>query len=403
LTNWDEVRKKFPVTEKSIYLNSAGFSVTCLPAMEAISEFAQKMLYFQEHIWADGKRNDARAQAAQLIHATPAEVGLGEGATYGLSVFARTLSNGLQPGDNIITTDMEFLQSTLPWQIISKRKRVEIKGVKNRNGTYDVSDFEKMIDARTKVITVSSVQWNNGFKMDIAHLGEIVRKKNIFLIVDAAQHLGAVEFDCNKMNVDFLSASGHKWLVSPFGIGIFFVSKRVLESIEPDIVGYINVKPPRDFTRMMQFFENPDSSPLEEFRPIRDEARKFEVGGTANYPGAIGLNASLQMFNNIGMSNIASRVLDLGDYLIQQLEKINVTIVSPKDRERRAGITTIRVSKTPDEEKKLLAWLKEREFYVSLRFASNIGGIRVSTHLYNNEADIDKFAAAIKEYRQKQV
>ena len=358
------------------------------------------MLYFQEHIWADGKRNEARAQAARLIHASPSEVGLGEGGTYGLSVFARVLSNELEPGDNIITTDMEFLQSTHPWQIVSKRKHVEIKAVKNKNGTYDVSEFEKIIDAKTRVITISSVQWNNGFKMDIAHLGEIARRKNIFLIVDAAQHLGAAEFDCSKMDIDFLSSSGHKWLVSPFGIGVFYVNKRILESIDPDIVGYINVKPPRNFTRMMQFFENPDSSPLEEFKPIRDEARKFEVGGTANYPGAIGLNASLQMFNNMGMNNIASRILDLGDYLVQQLEKIDVGIVSPKDREHRAGITTIKVSRTPEEEKKFLAWLKEKEIYVSLRYASNIGGVRVSTHLYNNESDIEKFVDAIKEYRR---
>lgn len=368
--------------------------------MNAISEFAQKMLFFQEHIWADGKRNEARAQAAKLLNASPAEVGLGEGATYGLSVFARIISNELHAGDNIITTDMEFFESTLPWQMVSKRKNVEIRAVRNRNGTYDISDFEKLIDNRTKVITISSVQWNNGFKTDIAELGEIGEKKDIYFIVDAAQHLGASELDCSKMKIDFLSSSGHKWLVSPFGIGIFYVNKRILETVEPDIVGYINVRPPRNFTRMMQFFENPDSSPLEEFKPVTEEARKFEVGGTANYPGAIGLNASLQMFDNIGMGSISSRILDLGEYLIDQLDKINVVIVSPRDREHRAGITTIQVCKTPEEEKKFLVWLKDRQFYVSMRYASNIGGIRVSTHLYNNEEDIDKFIAAIKEYRQ---
>lgn len=398
MPDWNDFRKNFPVTESSAYLNSAGFSVTNVAAVKAVKDFAEKMLSVQEHSWADEKRNEARDELAKLIHASKSEVGLGEGATYALTAFARGIANELESGDNIVTSDMEFLQSTLPWATIARRKHIEIRAAKNTDGKYDTWDFQRLIDGKTRVIAISSIQWNNGFKMDIEALGEMAESKDIYFVVDAAQHLGASDFDTRKVKADFLAASGHKWLVSPFGTGVFYVSSRVLDSIDPDFVGYINSRPPRNFTRMIQFFENPDSSPLERFEPIRDEARKFEVGGTSNYPGAVAIRASLKLLNEAGITNVTERVLDLGDYLIRGLQKEHVRIVSPIEREKRGGITTFHLGKTPQEEKDFIVWLKERRIYVSLRYASNVGGIRVSTHAYNNEADVDRLLDAVREY-----
>lgn len=401
MTEWNNVRQNFPITETSAYLNSAAFSVTCLPACNAVKEFAEKMLFFQEHVWADSKRIETREEVAKLIHASPTEVGLGEGATYGLTTFARTISKELERGDNVITTDMEFFQGALPWLQAADAKGLEVRAVKNRDGRYGIPDFEKLIDDRTRVIALSAVEWNNGFKNDLAELGDIAEKRDIYLVVDAAQHLGASDFDTRKIKVDFMAASSHKWLVSPFGVGIFYVSGRVLDSVDPDFVGHSNTRPPRGWTRAIQFFENPDSSPLERFTPVKGEARKFEVGGTSNYPGAVALRASLKLINEIGIESIAERDLELGEYLIRGLQKLGVRIHSPLDREHRAGITTFQLSKTAEEEKKFVTWLIAQRIYVSLRYTSNVGGVRVSTHFYNNEEDIERLLDATKRYSQE--
>ncbi|MDG6996881.1 MAG: aminotransferase class V-fold PLP-dependent enzyme [Nitrososphaerota archaeon] len=400
MVNWNEVRKNFPVTEKYVYLDSACFSVTFSAAVREIEQFVERMLYFEEHSWADRKKDETREEAAKLMHASRNEVGLGEGATYGLNVFARTVSDQLREGDNVVTADMEFLQSTLPWLALSKKKGIELRLVKNTDGTYKTADFERLIDERTKVISVSSVQWNNGFKLDVEEIGEIAEKKNIYFVVDAAHHLGAAELDVHKAKIDFMSSSGHKWLVSPFGTGLFYMSNKLLDTLEPDLYGYMNVKPPRNLNRMGEYFEVPDANPAEEFKFVEQEARKFETGGTSNYPGAIGLAASLRLFNEIGMDNIAERILDLGDYLIEELQKIGPRIVSPLDRAHRAGITTFRMYEDPIEDKKLQLWLKSQGIFVSIRYTSSIGGIRVSTHLYNNEEDVDKLIDAIRMYNK---
>ena len=398
MVNWNDVRENFPVTQKCVYLDSACFSVTFSAAVKEIEQFVERMLYFEEHSWADKKKDETREEAAKLMRASRNEVGLGEGATYGLNVFARAISDQLQAGDNVVTADMEFLQSTLPWLAISKKKGIQIKVAKNTDGAYRTSDFVRLIDERTKVISLSSVQWNNGFKLDLEELGEIAEKKDIYFVIDAAHHLGASVLDVHKAKIDFMSSSGHKWLVSPFGTGLFYMSAEMLDSLEPDLIGYMNVRPPRNLSRMGEYFEIPDANPVEEFEYVRHEARKFETGGTSNYPGAIGLAASLRLFNEIGMENIAGRILDLGDYVIEELQKIDARIVSPLDRAHRAGITTFRMYKNPEEDKKLQLWLKNKGIYVSVRYTSNIGGLRVSTHLYNNEQDIDKLVEATETY-----
>lgn len=399
MVDWDKIRALFPVTNNFVYLDSATFSVTSTKAVGAINEFTHSMLFFQEHSWADNKRVETKVEAAKLVGAKKNEIGLGEGATYGLNLFARLISGELREGDSIITADMEFLQSTLPWLSVSKKKGIKIKMVINKNGRYEIDDFRKLIDANTKVISISSVQWNNGFKTDINELGELAESEDVYFIIDAAHHLGAAPIDVHEAKVDFMSSSGHKWLLSPIGTGLFYMSTEMIEYFEPDICGYMGIKPPRGFERMGEYFEIPDSSPMEEFTPLKDNAQKFEVGGTSNYVGAVALTSSLKLFNEIGMDIAAARILQLGDYLIQRLKEIGAQIVSPEDREHRAGITTFKIFEKPEEDKRLQLWLKNKGIYVSMRYTSNVGGIRVSTHIYNNESDIDHLIEAIASYK----
>lgn len=355
------------------------------------------MLQFQEHSWADSRREAAREELAKIVNASTAEIGLGEGATYGLLTFARLLSRELRSGDNIVTTDMEYVGSAIPWLDVARQIGVELRAAKHRNGIYEMSDFEKVIDGKTRVLVVSSVEWNNGFKNDLEALGKIAEEGDIYFVVDAAQHVGAAEFDTAKLKVDFMAASGHKWLVSPFGCGFFYMSKRMVDSFDPDVIGHQNTKPGQ-FATTIQYFESPEANPLVPFIPNKTMAKKFEVGGTANYPGALALAASLRLMNGIGIENIAKRDLELGDYLIAGLQRLRVNIQSPIDHEHRAGITTFRLCKTPAEEKEFVTFLRQKKIFTTLRFTAGVGGTRVSTHFYNNEADIDILLGAIKDY-----
>jgi cysteine desulfurase / selenocysteine lyase len=182
-----------------------------------------------------------------------------------------------------------------------------------------------------------------------------------------------------------VACGGHKWLNSPFGAGFLYIRSDVQERLHPPIAGYMSLEPPAGGWE--NYFQSPSTTPNAEYRFV-NEARRFETGGTANYPGAIGLAASVGLINRIGMDRIFAHVMDLTDYLIGNLRERSVRIVTPAGRENRSGIVTFSVG-TAQEDIRLMQHLLERKVLVSVRYTSQVGGIRVSCHFFNSRDDID--------------
>jgi len=247
------------------------------------------------------------------------------------------------------------------------------------------------------VLAISSVQWSNGYRVDLGVLGALCRERRVWLVVDAIQQLGALAMDVAATPVDFLACGGHKWLNAPFGCGFLYVKREVQAALRRPLAGYLSLETPAG--GWGKYFETPTISPLGEFRAV-EEAKAFEVGGTGNYPGAAGLGASVKMIRELGPRRIGEYIVGLTDHLIAGLDRVGVEVVTVRTRENRSGIATFSVG-AAEENVALAGRLAEAGVLVSVRYMSGVGGVRVSCHFFNNNADVDRLLEVVESNQKK--
>jgi cysteine desulfurase/selenocysteine lyase len=160
--------------------------------------------------------------------------------------------------------------------------------------------------------------------------------------------------------------------------------------LRPPVAGYLSMETPAG--GWGTYFSTPTMTPVREYEFV-DSARRYEVGGTANYPGAIGLTASLRMINQLGPAVIAEHVLRLTQHLIDGLRSLGVQVVTPPEAEHRSGIIAFSVGSAEDNTD-LMERLLDEEILVSVRYTSLVGGVRVSCHFFNTLEDVDRLLAA---------
>ncbi len=392
--HFDSVREQFPALKQKVFLDAACVSLAPRAAVEAIQKFLALTLTCPapsstlHHIQMDDMRSAARPAAAKLLNADEDEIALVESTTHGLSLAA--LAIPLVRGDRILLCDLEFLQVAIPWAQLQPRG-IELDCVPNEKGIVSIENIAARITPRTRVVSISSVQWSNGFRCDLDALSRLCRERGVWLVVDAIQQLGAVPMDVKKTPVDFLVSGGHKWLNAPFGAGILYIRREAMERLRPPMAGYLSLDPPEG--GWGAYFQTPSISPIREYAFTR-AARRYETGGTANYPGAVGLAASLALIEALGPQRITEHVFALTDHLMNGLSQLGVEIVTPREREKRAGILTFSVGAAA-ENVRLMEQLLERKILVSVRYTSHVGGVRVSCHFYNHRADIDALLNAV--------
>ena len=388
-------RHYFPGLFDKVFLDAACVSLAPQPAADAIRKFLDLALLCpldsstHHHIFMDEMRAAARPAAARLINASPDQIALVESTTHGLSLAANAIP--LEAGDRVLLSDLEFLEVAIPW-IQRKKDGIEIDVVPNRNGEVPVEDLAARVTPRTKVVAISTVQWTNGYRCDLALLSKLCRERGIWLVVDAIQQLGAVPIDVQQTPVDILACGGHKWLNAPFGCGFLYVSRNALPRLRPSLAGYLSVEdPPGGWG---EYFQTPTITPVKDYKFV-SSARRYEGGGTANYPGAVGLAASLNLIHQLGQQKVADHIFALTEQLLAGLDRLAVTVVTPRARENRSGIVTFSAG-SAEQNVKLMQALQEERILVSVRYTSQVGGVRVSCHFYNSAEDIDKLLSALK-------
>jgi selenocysteine lyase/cysteine desulfurase len=277
------------------------------------------------------------------------------------------------------------MEVAIPW-VQKKKDGIEIDVVPNHNGEVRAEDFAERITPRTRVISLSSVQWTNGFRADLDAFSKLCGDRGIWLVVDAIQQLGAISVDVRKTSIDILACGGHKWLNAPFGCGFLYIKGDALPRLTPLLAGYLDVQdPPGGWGH---YFQTPSTTPLCDYNFVTT-ARRFETGGTGNYPGAAGLAASLELIHEVGQGEIAKHILSLTDQLLAGLERLPVKIVTPRSPKNRSGIVTFSAG-SAEQNVALMRRLQEEKILVSVRYTSHVGGVRVSCHFYNSEEDINR-------------
>lgn len=391
------MKEHFPGAHDKTFLDAACVGLAPIEAKRAIERFLDAAVACDardasiHHIALDQARARAVHEGARLLDADVDEIALVESTTHGLNVIAAAIP--FAPDENVVLCDLEFLQVAIPWLKLAQRGVIrEVRMVHNRDGAVPVEAFAEQIDDRTRAVVVSSVQWTNGYAVDLDGLADVCRAHDALLVVDAIQQLGATRLSVAEVPVDVVVAGGHKWLNAPFGCGLLFVRRSILPTLRMPSWGYLGLETPEG--GWGRYFATPESTPVRIYDfPIT--AKSLEINGTANYPGAVGLGASLELINGVGIAAIEEHVLGLAGRLYEGLTRLGVHVVTRPEREARSGITTFEVSDRPDENEAFLSALLDERIYVALRYTSHVGGIRVSTHLYNDDADVDRLLDAV--------
>lgn len=394
--DWDRVRDEFPGLTGRTFLDAACVSLMPRRAEKAVTNFSHKLVTPEtddatsHHIWMDRLREAAVPEVAKMFGCGDDNIALIESTTHGLNIAAQSIP--LKEGDEVVMCDLEYLQVAIPFVKLAETAGVKTLFVKHRNGIADVEMFSRLLSPRTKAVVVSSTQWTNGYRIDLPALAGLCRSRDVWLVVDAIQQAGAVPVELDS--VDFIIAGGHKWLNAPMGTGFLYLSDRVLDELTPVSWGYMNLEPPEG--GWGNYFATPTITPDRDYRFVR-AAKRFEIGGTSNYPGAIALAESVALVNEIGIDSIADRIWQLGEMLIEGLKRLDVTLQTPFGRDRRAGIVSFSLG-SRERDEACLNFLLARSIMVSQRYTSNVGGVRISVHYFNNENDIALLLEAVKKF-----
>jgi selenocysteine lyase/cysteine desulfurase len=390
-------RSFFPGTRGRVFLDAACVSLMPVQAAEALRRLSDTLLTCPardasaHHIALDQTAEQPRREIARLIGAKPDDIALVESTTHGLEAVAAAVP--LARGDKVLVGDTEFLGLAVPWIPRQQFDGFHIETVPSRAGRLLVDDFARAIDRHTRLILLSSVQWSNGFRADLAAFSELARARNVLLVVDAIQQLGAVGLDVGRTPVDFLVCGGHKWLNAPTGRGFLYVHPRLADRLRPPAWGYLNIaEPPQGWAG---YFATPDIPAVRDY-DFTTTARRFEIGGTANYPGNVALGASVALLNELGSGAIEEHVFRLTDVLLDRLRGAGATVVSPPERAARSGIVTFTLGQGVERDTACLRRLLDQRILISQRYTAGVGGLRVSVHLFNNEDDVNQLAEVVR-------
>lgn len=394
-----QARELFPALRERVFLDTGAMGLLPEPARKALHELADLAAHLRggdtEGVYErmDAERSRAREAIARLLGASVDEIALVESTTHGLNVAALALPVGKR--DEVLMPDTEFIQVPIPWARLAEQRGAHLRFFSTRDGRFDVEDVRKALTPRTKVLTFSSVQWASGFRCDAGAIARLCRQRGIYSVVDAIQHVGVAPFDVRRIPADFVACGGHKWLNAPMGCGFLYIRKGILrlESLSPPIRGYQGLGEPRGGWE--RYFQRPSITPDRPFRFPR-KAKAFEIGGTANYPGALALAVSTEIATAIGAGAVESHVAGLVDRFLGGAERIGLRIVSARARPERAGIVVLRAFPRPDDDLKLIHSLRDDGILVSMRYTSGIGGIRASFHYFNDESDVDRVLLALE-------
>ncbi|HXU31716.1 MAG TPA: aminotransferase class V-fold PLP-dependent enzyme [Thermoanaerobaculia bacterium] len=375
-------RAEMPIVGRYLYLNHAAIGPLPRRSAERMAALARVVSETGDRRWPErnAEVERVRALAARLIGATdPHEVAFVENTSVGLSAVAEGID--WRPGDNMVGAEGEFPSNAYPWMNVAARagNEVEYRLAPERDGRIEPEDLLARIDGRTRLLALSWVQYATGFRSDLARLGAACRERGALFVVDAIQGLGALAVDVEALGIDVLAAATHKWLLGPEGIGLLYVSDRVIDRLRPTRAGWRSTRTPYDWSRLDLTFA--------------EGAKRFECG-TLNVYGLAGLGGSLEILLEAGPEAIERRVLALAERTAAGFEAAGLTLAAPRDgafRGETSGIVAgAHPTRTPEE---LAEALAGRGVVVSAR----AGRLRAAPHFYNSEAEIDRFVAILAE------
>jgi len=374
--DWNSFRQQMPVAERWAYFDHAAVAPLPRPARDALIDWADQAMRQGDTVWPQWTHHaeTTRQMAAKLIGADEAEIALVGNTTAGINLVAEGYP--WQPGDNVVTLADEFPTNQYPWLNLAA-KGVETRRIATERGRLDLAKLDQRCDRRTRIVSVSWINFANGYRHDVPAIAEVAHRRGALLLLDAIQGLGVFPIQARDWGVDFLAADGHKWLLGPEGAGILFIRREHLDRLRPLGLGWNSVVHGHDYQRIDL--------------KLKPSAARYE-GGSLNLAGFIALGASLRLLMDLGAEAIARRLLGLTDQAWQKLEAAGAQIVSHSEREHRSGILSFSLPGVDP-----MAFRKHC-LSSGVVLSCRGGHLRIAPHGYNNEQDLNRLIDCIDQF-----
>ena len=364
------IEAEFPQSDDIIYLNHAGVGPWPKRTTDAIQAFADENLKFgatHYPAWVETE-HELRDNLKTLINAPSVDdIALLKNTSEALSVVAYGID--WQQGDNIVTSNEEFPSNRIVWESLHDQGVELLEADLSSQATPEDSLFA-LVDNKTRMITISAVQFASGLRVDLERIGQFCKEHDILFCVDAIQYIGAFPIDVQAIQADFVMADGHKWMLGPEGVALLYVHPDKREQLKLHQFGWHMVEHAQDFS-------------IRDWKPA-NSARRFECG-SPNMLGVHGLNASISLLLEVGMENIARIIIKNTLYLIDKVKyNDNIELVSSTNPNQLSGIVILRHKQHDSEE------LYKQLMKSGVICAPRGGGIRFSPHFYITTDKLDR-------------
>lgn len=383
------LRTQMPISQRFAYLDHAAVAPLPACASDIIKQFADQATREGDTRWLDWSASVQRTRklAAQLIGSSEAEIALVANTTQGIGIVAEGFP--WLPGDNVVVPENEFPSNLLPWKNLTRRGvEVRLAPIAS-DGELTADAIASYIDEKTRIVSVSWVGFSSGFRCNLEAISQLVHDRGCLLFVDAIQGLGAFPLDVKTVDIDFLAADGHKWMMGPEGAGILYVKQQHLQQLATIGIGWASLAAGGFDPKSVQ---------------VKSTAARFE-GGSSNMVGMMALGESLNVLQGLGAGQadsgfdqvILENVLELSTLLHEN----GFQTTLPRAVENRSGILGIRWPQADAVGE--TAYLNARKFLLEQDVVISVRGgrIRAATHAYNDRQDHQRLVDGLVQFRSR--
>ncbi len=372
--DWNALRSEFPVTARWAFFDHAAVAPLTARARKALGAYAADLADngdVHHGRWMQ-RIEEVRGLFGRLLHADPLDIAFVKNTSEGIGIVAEGFP--WRTGDNVVIAEEEYPANQYPWLNLAGGG-VGVRRVASRGSRLVFDDIRAAVDDRTRIVSLSWIEFASGFRNDLDALCHLCREKRALVFVDAIQGLGVYPLDVQTTPIDFLAADGHKWLLGPEGAGIFYLRRELVERLHPVGVGWNSVIAAQDFSHI-------------DFT-LKPHAGRWE-SGSHNVVGVTALWASLELLLEIGIPNIATRIEELTDYLCDRSGEAGLTVFSSRRPGEKSGIVSLVFSGDAQA-------LKRRCQDAGIVINHRAGRVRLSPHCYNTVEEIERFLQVLRE------
>ncbi|HEX2962464.1 MAG TPA: aminotransferase class V-fold PLP-dependent enzyme [Ignavibacteriales bacterium] len=370
-----EARKFYPYLNSGrIYMNHAAISPLSEPVVNELNDYIYVRSQTEIENFPEYQKMlvDTKTKLAEMINCDASRIAFMDNTSNSLNLLAQGLE--WKTGDRIVLNDIEFPSNIYPFLNL-KSQGVEMDIVKSHDGIVSLEDIEKAITEKTRLVSISHVQFLSGYRADIEKIGALCRSKGIIFSVDAIQSMGALRVDVKKMNIDFLASGTQKWMMALQGLSFAFVTEELQEKISPKYVGWTSVA---DAWNLLDYNLK-----------LRTSAERFQ-NGTISAIGVVALHASIDFMRRFGHDKIEEAILGNTEYFMARLRDCGISpVLQNVERNNLSGI----VSFSSPKAEKVFTELGKRDITAAVRE----GIVRFSPHFYNTREEIDRVVSNLKE------